>query len=441
MPSLPFPLPPGPDLRIPAPRWVLFAVLFLSLLGFGPGDSVWAQEPTLGTGGALDRPARVYLDCQRCDESYIRRNLTFVDWVRDRKQADVHIMGTTQRTGGGGLRYRLEFIGRGPFEDLRFELTYQAASTLTRDERRRGLADQLRLGLVPFVSQTPARDQLAVTYEPPSDEAEARRSPEDDPWDRWVFEISGGGRLDVEEQEKSYDLEGEVEAERITEAWKLQFRAESEYELDVFEIDGETVRSSSRDYDVDAGVVKSLGAHWGAGTSATAFSRTFTNTDLALRLTPAVEYNVFPYQISDQKELTVTYRVGPEYRNYRERTIFGKTQEVLGEHSLQVSLDIDQPWGGIFSSLRGSHYFHDPAKNRVRFRNFLNLRLVEGLSLRLSFRAELIQDQLYLQAGDATDEEVLLRRRELATNYQVGGSVGLSYTFGSIYNNVVNTRL
>jgi hypothetical protein len=441
MPSLPLPLPSGPDLRIPAPRRMLFAVLFLLLLGFGPGNSVWAQETPLGTGESLDRPARVYLDCRRCDESYLRRNLTFVDWVRDRKQADVHMMGTTQRTGGGGLRYRLEFIGQGPFEDLRFELTYQAASTLTRDERRRGLADQLRLGLVPFVSQTPARDQLAVTYEPPSDEAEARRSPEDDPWNQWVFEISGGGSLDLEAQERNYELEGEVEAERITQAWKLQFEAGSEYELDIFELDEETVRSVDQDYDVDADVVKTLGAHWGAGTSATAFSRTFTNTDLALRLTPAVEYNVFPYQISDQKALTVTYRVGPEYRNYRERTIFGKTREVLGEHSLEASLNVDQPWGGIFLSLRGSHYFHDPTKNRVRFRNFLNLQLVEGLSLRLSFRAELIQDQLYLQAGDASEEEVLLQRRELATNYEVGGSVGLSYTFGSIYNNVVNTRL
>lgn len=177
--------------------------------------------------------------------------------------------------------------------------------------------------------------------------------------------------------------------------------------------------------------------HWGAGLSGTAFSRTFTNIDLALRLTPAVEYNVFPYRISDQKELTVTYRIGPEYRNYRQRTIFDEERELLTEQSLEVSLDFDQPWGSIFSSLRGSHYFHDPTKNRMQFRNFLNVRLVDGLSIQLSFRAELIQDQLHLPA----EGKVLLRRRELATNSQVGGSIGLSYTFGSIYNNVVNTRL
>lgn len=416
-------------------------LLLSTLLG---ATGLYAQEPDPALSDdpneSLDRLVRVYLDCQRCDRSYLRRNLTFIDWVRDRKQADVHLMGTTRQTGGGGQSYRLTFIGQSAFDDIRYELSYQAAPTLTRDERRQGLANRIRAGLVPFVSQTRARDQITVAYDA-SGETETDRSPEDDPWNQWVFEIGGGGRFDIEQQEKSYDIEGEIEAERITEAWKLQFQGQSEYELDKFDIDGETVRSTSQDYDVDADVVKSLGPHWGAGISGTAFSRTFTNTDFALRATPAVEYNVFPYRISDQKELTVTYRIGPEYRNYRQRTIFNEEREFLGEHSLAVSLDFDQPWGGIYSSVRGSHYFHDPTKNRVQFRNFLNLRLVEGLSLRLSFRAELIQDQLHLPAEGASEEEVLLRRRELATNYEVEGSVGLSYTFGSIYNNVVNTRL
>lgn len=416
----------------------------LAVLGLVSSSPAWAQDPQqIFPEDPLDRPARVYLDCNRCDRSYIRRNLTFVDYVRDRKQADIHLLGTTQQTGGGGLLYRLEFIGQGPFQGIRYELTYEAAPTLTRDERRRGLADRLRLGLVPFANQTPARNQLSVIHET-SDEQEPDRTPEDDPWNQWVFEISGSGRFDVEEQQRSFDLSGEIEAERITRAWKHQFELETDYELDIFEVEDDSVRtfrSSSQDYDFDADVVKSLGPHWGAGVSGTAFSRTFTNTHLAIRLEPALEYNFFPYRISDQKELTVTYRAGPEYRNYRVETIFEREREFLVEQSLRISLDLDQPWGGISSSLSGSHYFHDLTKNRVQFRNFLNLRLIEGLSLRLSFDAELIQDQLHLPAGDLDEEEILLRRQELRTNYQVRGSIGLSYTFGSIYNNVVNTRL
>jgi hypothetical protein len=51
-----------------------------------------------------------------------------------------------------------------------------------------------------------------------------------------------------------------------------------------------------------------------------------------------------------------------------------------------------------------------------------------------------IHDQLYLRAGEATDEEILLRRRQLATSYRYRFSAGVSYTFGSMFNNVVNTR-
>ena len=51
-----------------------------------------------------------------------------------------------------------------------------------------------------------------------------------------------------------------------------------------------------------------------------------------------------------------------------------------------------------------------------------------------------INDQLNLRKGDLTEAERLLRLKEQATNYSIGGSIGLSYTFGSIYNNVVNPR-
>ena len=53
----------------------------------------------------------------------------------------------------------------------------------------------------------------------------------------------------------------------------------------------------------------------------------------------------------------------------------------------------------------------------------------------------LIHDQLYLAKGDANLEDLLLQRRQLATTYEITSSIGLSYTFGSMYNNVVNTQL
>jgi len=53
---------------------------------------------------------------------------------------------------------------------------------------------------------------------------------------------------------------------------------------------------------------------------------------------------------------------------------------------------------------------------------------------------EFIHNQIELAKGDMSDEDIYLELRELQTNYRYGGGVGLVYTFGSIYNNVVNPR-
>ena len=54
----------------------------------------------------------IFLDCEDCDFSYFRRNLTYVDFVCDPLIADLHIFVTRQRTGSGGRSYRLNFIGK-----------------------------------------------------------------------------------------------------------------------------------------------------------------------------------------------------------------------------------------------------------------------------------------------------------------------------------------
>ncbi len=42
--------------------------------------------------------------------------------------------------------------------------------------------------------------------------------------------------------------------------------------------------------------------------------------------------------------------------------------------------------------------------------------------------------------GGAPPEQILLKKKELETQYSYYSQVGLTYTFGSIYNNVVNPR-
>ena len=100
-----------------------------------------------------------------------------------------------------------------------------------------------------------------------------------------------------------------------------------------------------------------------------------------------------------------------------------------------------QPWGNLYSRLRASSFLNDFAKNRTQFFGNVSVRVFKGLAARFSGRMELIQDQINLPAGSASIEDVLLQQKQIATDFEVGFSVGLSYTFGSAFNNVINTRL
>jgi hypothetical protein len=71
----------------------------------------------------------------------------------------------------------------------------------------------------------------------------------------------------------------------------------------------------------------------------------------------------------------------------------------------------------------------------------LAFRISSGLEFVLESRIESIHDQIYLPRGDATIDEILLKRRQLATTYDIGLELGFRYTFGSIYNNIINERL
>ncbi|MEA1878395.1 MAG: hypothetical protein U9N86_16255 [Bacteroidota bacterium] len=86
------------------------------------------------------------------------------------------------------------------------------------------------------------------------------------------------------------------------------------------------------------------------------------------------------------------------------------------------------------------NYLHDFSKNNLSLSGSMSIRIAKGLNFNFGGGASLIHDQLALVKGGASTEEILLRRKELATAYQYFTYFGLSYTFGSIYNNVVNPR-
>src|SRR5438477_6268380 len=134
----------------------LSAAVLLALAAFA--RSPQAQPPVAV--GATAPALNVFLDCERmfCDFDYFRTEMTWVNWVRDRAVADVHILVSTQETGAGGSEYTLNFIGLRAFAGLQDTLKYVAPPTATRDEGRKGIEQILKVGLVRFMARTPGAD-------------------------------------------------------------------------------------------------------------------------------------------------------------------------------------------------------------------------------------------------------------------------------------------
>lgn len=397
--------------------------------------SVTAQEGTFDIEELKKTAPKVFIDCDHCDIDFIRTEIAFVNYVWDRQEADVHILITTQSTGGGGQEYTIAFIGLRDYEDLQNSLTIFSNRIETQDEIRNNLAHTLKLGLGPYVARTPMakgiRFLLVEDVKPTSVE---------DKWDFWVFNISVDGELRGEEQRTSTQLSGNVSINRVTLDSKLRMGLDIDSEKDTYEVDGTTISSSTERSDFDGLYVKSISDHWSVGGWVSVSSSTYSNIDFAYSIHPAIEYNFFPYSISTRRQLRALYKVGYGHNKYSEMTVYDKMKEGLWNESLSITLELNEPWGTAEFSLEGSHYFHDFKKNRLELSGDLSLRIYKGLSLNVEGSYSAIHDQIALPRGEITLEEILLRQRELASGYKYSAEIGLSYRFGSVFSNVVNPR-
>jgi hypothetical protein len=427
---------------MPTPRRLQTTALVLLLAAF-----LSPASPALGQ--ALDRPLRVFVDCSgfqyQCDSDYYVEQIPWVDFVRDQRDADVHLLVTRESTGGGGTSYVLEFRGREAFEGQLITLGTTTPADATEDMVRSAIVELARRGLAPFAAATPVSPRVEVL--PPEPEAEEEAlTPEADPWDRWTFQMRVNGFMNGESQRRSLNSSANISADRVTEDWKVEIDLGGSLSQTVIDITD--TRFTQESFSGSVLTARTVGDHWAAGGILSWKRSTFNNYRHSARLAPAIEYNVFPYSESNRKLLTLLYAIGPRYNDYDEITLFQETEETLIEQVLVVSYDVAQPWGSIDASLNASHYltkfgngdsWPEPQYNIDFFGGF-DVRLFRGLSLNLGGFVGMVRGQIQLAAAGLTEEEILTRQRELATDYRYHLRFGLRYQFGSIFTTVVNRR-
>lgn len=406
-------------------------------------ESLHAQQ---SSGRIRANALTVFLDCQarNCDSEYFRTEIDFVNWVRDRTLAQVQVIVTSSDTGGGGQVYGLDFVGLQDLDGQDDSLPYTAAGTDTESETLDGLTNVIGAGLARYSTLIgrPAAFTVSGT-DAPDDETLSLVSADQvqDPWNFWVFEVSADLDLEGEETEKSRRESGSFEARRTTDRWKMEFDVEGNFSQDERELgDGEIIRDDRTNWNAGLLMAHSLADNWSLGFLAGAGASTRRNQTFGSDVAAAVEYSFFPYADAPRRSLTASYDLGLQYFDWEEETIYFQTEELRPQHQLRLQLFQRQPWGESRVSINGSQFIDDLDLWRVSLSGDLEIRLIRGLQLEIEADVEFLEDQIFISREGLTDEEILLGRFERPTSYVYELSVGLSFEFGSIYNNVVNNR-
>jgi hypothetical protein len=421
---------------VPFSRGYLPLVWAVSCLWLWPAAAFAQADPPVP---GLQPQLKVYLDCDDCFRDYLQAEVVFVDYVRDRKEADIHVLITRIQTGAGGLEYTAAFTGLGALQGADQRLRAVTTTSDTEDMIRRQLATLLRVGLLTYVTRDAVPQRLEVDVELGTEQQ--RPAVAGDRWNNWVFSLRGGASIEGEESQREWEFSGSASADRITPDWKITIGAFFEQRREEFDLDEEDPVSVERhDRELDMLVVKAAGEHWSYGGSGEIRSSTFNNIELGSEMYAGVEFNVFPYSQYTRRQLRTSYAAGLEHARYYEPTLFDKTEETHPRHQISSTYEQRERWGSLEARVEFSQYLHDLGKYRLETEGDVSVRIARGFSITAEGSASRIRDQLSLPSRGATPEEVLLRLRQLESGYDYDVRVSLTYTFGSIFSAIVNPR-
>ncbi len=384
----------------------------------------------------------LFTDCE-CNKTLLKQKIDYVNHTIDPVDAQINLFIVTSYLSNGGRVYDLAFKGQRELDGNRLSFQVSTTAVMTGLERDEYLNKRIELGLAGFLAGTEYADLVDLSAQTPVvKEEEEETATSADNWNNWIFELSADFYTEKESQRGRTDVNLGFEADRTTPEMRIRVRPRFFYRTrTATQNDGTVLTSVRQDAWVDASVVRSISDHWSLGIFNSISSSTFRNIDLSTWVAPAIEYNIFDYAEVPFKEFTIAYRLGWTRNVYTEETIFLKEQESLARQVLDVDLRIRQRWGQLFAGVSGANFLSDFSKNRVALNGRANIRLVKGLSFSVSGGYQIINDQISLPRGEASVEDILLGQAQLATNFDADVRFGLSYTFGSLFNNVINTRL
>jgi hypothetical protein len=236
---------------------------------------------------------KVYMDAS----DYIKREIPFINYVRDIKDAQIYIISTSQSTGSGGYEYTYFLEGQHDFAGMRDTVVVSTSPDDTDDKRRQKQVSVLKMALMRYVAKTPLNKYIDILFTQPIQEEVST-----DQWNNWVFRSNVNGYMSGQKTYQSVDVNGSFSASRITQSWKLIFDLSYSHGEEKYIIGEETILSTNKSSSFDALIVKSLSDHWSVGGEFEIGSSTYRNHQLNLECMPGIEYNIFPYSESTRRQ-------------------------------------------------------------------------------------------------------------------------------------------
>lgn len=380
-----------------------------------------------------------YFDCDFCNQQFYRQNLSYVNFVRDRHLADIYVLLTLNQLGGGGGKYNLFFVGQNKFKNQNDTFFVETMANQPEAEIREAILAQLKKGLLKYLVQTNLLDKINYTIDVPENDMSANTVK--DKWNFWTFTINGNMNTNGNSYQKYLNTNIMAYGNRTTEKLKTETGTWNNSNTQEFKInDSTTIKGKQTNLGAYHLLAFSVGKHFGIGQFATFFQSSPSNLWHSISYYPTFEYNVFPYSEASRRQLRFIYRIGARNQKYIDTTIFNKTNDWFGLHSLVFQYTQIEKWGNVNISAGAWHYFNYSKNYNIALYPAINFNPAKGLRIGVWGGFNIQNDQFFLRKSDASSEEILLNQVNLATNYNYNFGVSLGYTFGSKFNNIINVR-
>jgi len=403
--------------------------------------SLWLNLVLLSTFCLSQEQApSLFLDCQiNCHTIFVKQEIDFVNYVNDRQVADIYVLATSQRAAAGTREIQLSFTGNGQYEGMIDTIVFYWEANVSEAADREILLSKLKEGLLPYMVKAGFAKNIDYSLDIEESKEETVELP--DPWKYWSFNVGTDMNYQAEESNNTIDLGGRLSAQRVTEKEKILFFTRYNFNRQIFKIpESEDIVSIMTRYFFFSEYVRSIDDHWSYGLRGSIGSSSFGNTDIEAGISPAIEYNFFPYSDASTRRFSFLYSIGPQYRDYTEETVFNKITETIFRHELRMEFEQTQKWGDISVDWRFRQFLHDLNLYSIQFNPNIELNIVKGLRLDFGGYVEYVGDRINIAKSEISVEDILLQIKQLDTNYSIYTYIGFNYRFGTQRNNIVNPR-